>query len=72
MTQIASQRTVPLCVTVMKYNYQQDLLKNSSTAPLPSKQSRGRRRKKKNNQNTKQVITDKTSFTTSFFFISSS
>lgn len=39
VTQIASQRTVPLRVTVMKYNYQQDLLKNSSTAPcLPRRE----------------------------------
>ncbi len=38
VTQIASQRTVPLRMTVMKYNYQRDLLKNSSTAPLPSKE----------------------------------
>lgn len=43
VTQIASQRTVPLHMTVMKYNYQPDLLKNSSTAPLLSKE----RRKKK-------------------------
>lgn len=40
VTQIASRRTVPLSVTVMKYNYQRDLLKNSSTAPLPSKEGR--------------------------------
>lgn len=40
VTQIASQRTVPLSMTVMKYNYQRDLLKNSSTAPLPSKERR--------------------------------
>lgn len=40
MTQIASRRTVLLSVTVMKYNYQRDLLKNSSTAPLPSKEGR--------------------------------
>lgn len=46
MTQIASQRTVPLHMTVMKYNYQPDLLKNSSTAPLLSKE-RGKKKKKK-------------------------
>lgn len=40
VTQIASRRTVPLSMTVMKYNYQPDLLKNSSTAPLPSKEGR--------------------------------
>lgn len=56
VTQIASQRTVPLRMTVMKYNYQPDLLKNSSTAPLPSKE---RREKKSYIQ--KQVLTDKTS-----------
>lgn len=46
VTQIASQRTVPLHMTVMKYNYQPDLLKNSSTAPLLSKE-RGKKKKKK-------------------------
>lgn len=45
VTQIASQRTVPLRMTVMKYNYQRDLLKNSSTAPLPSKERRGGEKK---------------------------
>ena len=55
MTQIASQRTVPLRMTVMKYNYQRDLLKNSSTAPLPSKE-----RREKKILHTKQVLTDKT------------
>lgn len=45
VTQIASQRTVPLRMTVMKYNYHWDLLKNSSTAPrLP--RSEGVKKKK--------------------------
>lgn len=55
VTQIASQRTVPLRMTVMKYNYQQDLLKNSSTAPWPSKETTG-----KKILHTKQVLTDQT------------
>ena len=55
MTQIASQRTVPLSMTVMKYNYQPDLLKNSSTAPLLPKERSGKEAAYK-----KQVLTDKT------------
>lgn len=58
VTQIASRRTVPLHMTVMKYNYQRDLLKNSSTAPRPSKE----RMEKKKILHTKQVLTDQTSF----------
>lgn len=56
MTQIASQRTVLLGLTVMKYNYQLDLLKNSSVAPLPF-QGEWRREKF---LHTKEVLTDNT------------